>query len=158
MAAVVFLADIQMPPDVAMGVPYVVVTLLSLRIRDSRLTYSLALLCTLLLLWGFHLSPDAQGRLDPNMILINRLAALLAIWSSAFLGIRLTAAVADREAFLKEIKILKGQLPICSHCKKIRDDEEEWVPLEEYMLQHSEAVLSHGICPGCKEEHFGDYL
>ena len=156
-AAAVFLADIQMPLDIAMGVPYVLVILVSLRLGDARLTYCLALLCTLLLLWGFYLSPDSGGRLDPNMILINRLAALLAIWASAFLGIRLTLAIKQREAALNEIKILKGRLPICAHCKKIRDGQEKWVQLEEYLLNHSEAIFSHSICPTCMDENFGEY-
>ena len=157
-AAAVFVADILMPLDVAMGVLYVLVILISLRLRNSRFTYGLAILCTLTLLAGFHLSPDSGGRLDPNMILINRLAALLAIWSSAFLGIQLTTVLAQREAALNAIKILKGRLPICAHCKKIRDSHEDWVQLEEYLLHHSEAVFSHSICPSCKEEHFGDLV
>jgi|GEM_PF-1216791 len=155
-AAVVFLADLLTAPDAAMGVPYVLVILISLRNSDGRLTYGLALLCTLLTLWGFHLSPEAPG-VDPVAILTNRLAALLAIWSSAFIGIRLTTAVAQREAALKEIKILKGRLPICAHCKKIRDGQDDWVQLEDYLVDHSEAIFSHGICPSCVEEHFSDY-
>ncbi len=157
-AAVVFLADLLMPQGAAMGVPHVLVILISLRIGDGRVTYGLALLCTLLTLWGFHLSPEAGASMDPVVILTNRLAALLAIWSAAFLGIRLTAATAQREAALKEIKILKGRLPICAHCKKIRDGQEAWVQLEEYLLHHSEAIFSHSICPGCMDEHFGEFM
>jgi len=157
-AAVVFLADLLMPQGAAMGVPHVLVILISLRIGDGRVTYSLALLCTLLTLWGFHLSPESVGTMDPVVILTNRLAALLSIWSAAFLGIRLTKAIAQREAAMKEIKILKGLLPICAHCKKIRDGQEAWVQLEEYLLHHSEAIFSHSICPGCMDEHFGEYL
>jgi len=157
-AAVVFLADLLMPQGAAMGVPHVLVILISLRIGDGRVTYSLALLCTLLTLWGFHLSPESVGTMDPVVILTNRLAALLSIWSAAFLGIRLTTAIAQREAAMKEIKILKGRLPICAHCKKIRDGQEAWVQLEEYLLHHSEAIFSHSICPGFMDEHFGEYL
>ncbi len=157
-AAVVFLADLLMPQGAALGVAHVLVILISLRIGDRRVTYGLALLCTLLTLWGFHLSPAASGAMDPVMILTNRLAAFLAIWSAAFLGIRLTTAIAQREAAMKEIKILKGCLPICAHCKKIRDGHEAWVQLEEYLLHHSEAIFSHSICPGCMDEHFGEYM
>ncbi len=48
-----------------------------------------------------------------------------------------------------QVNSLKGLLPICSSCKKIRDDEGYWHQVEEYVKQHSEAEFSHGICPGC---------
>lgn len=50
---------------------------------------------------------------------------------------------------MSEIKQLSGMLPICSHCKKIRDDKGYWNHVEEYVSQHSEVVFSHGICPSC---------
>lgn len=59
--------------------------------------------------------------------------------------------------FLKEIKFLEGFLPICSYCKKIRK-ENEWTSLEAYMSEHSEALLSHGLCPDCVEKYYGEYL
>lgn len=58
------------------------------------------------------------------------------------------------EATLEEIKTLKGILPICSYCKKIRDDEGYWERVESYIHKHTEAEFSHGICPNCLEEHF----
>lgn len=50
---------------------------------------------------------------------------------------------------MSEIKQLTGMLPICAHCKKIRDDKGYWKHVEEYVSQHSDAVFSHGICPSC---------
>ncbi len=50
---------------------------------------------------------------------------------------------------LKRIKQLRGLIPICSHCKKIRDDKGYWNQLEAYIRDHSEAEFSHGICPEC---------
>lgn len=55
---------------------------------------------------------------------------------------------------LAEIKILRGIIPICSHCKQIRDDEGSWSQMEAYIHAHSEAVFSHGICPSCMQEHY----
>jgi transcriptional regulator with GAF, ATPase, and Fis domain len=49
-----------------------------------------------------------------------------------------------------ELKVLRGFLPICSVCKKIRDDAGYWQRIEEYIQDHSEAQFSHGICPDCK--------
>ncbi|OHD17290.1 MAG: hypothetical protein A2V99_01245 [Spirochaetes bacterium RBG_16_67_19] len=50
---------------------------------------------------------------------------------------------------LSEVKTLRGLLPICSHCKRIRDDKGYWNSIEKYLQEHSEALLSHGICPDC---------
>ena len=164
---IVFGADIQLPKGVAMGVPHVLVILFSLRIGDGRVTYGFALACTVLTLLGFHFSPANVGGAvaDPWMVLMNRLVALLAIWSSAFMGIRFKNLVAaqkslltEKELALKEIKILKGQLPICAHYKRIRDVQDQWLQLEEYLLDHSEARFSHGICPECLKENFPEYL
>ena len=56
---------------------------------------------------------------------------------------------------LKRVKYLEGILPICSYCKKIRM-ENRWVPVEEYVGDHSEASFSHGLCPECCEKYYGD--
>lgn len=48
-----------------------------------------------------------------------------------------------------EIKDLKGIIPICSSCKKIRNDKQIWQQLETYISEHSEALFSHGLCPAC---------
>jgi len=58
-----------------------------------------------------------------------------------------------REA-LTQIKTLRGLLPICSYCKKIRDDQGYWSQLEAFITEHSEAAFSHGICPDCMQKHF----
>ncbi len=55
------------------------------------------------------------------------------------------------EAF-SEIKILRGILPICSKCKKIRDDEGFWKEVSGYLAEHTGAKFSHGICPECIEQ------
>ncbi len=57
---------------------------------------------------------------------------------------------------LAEVKKLSGFLPICSHCKKIRDDKGYWQQVEQYISEHSEALFSHSICDDCAEEHYGD--
>lgn len=50
---------------------------------------------------------------------------------------------------LAQIKTLRGIVPICSSCKKIRDDQDYWTELETYLRDHTEAEFSHGICPEC---------
>lgn len=56
----------------------------------------------------------------------------------------------------KQIKTLSGLLPICSSCKKIRDDQGAWTHMETYVRDHSEANFSHGICPTCARELYGE--
>ena len=55
----------------------------------------------------------------------------------------------DLEVALKKVKTLSGLLPICSSCKKIRDDEGQWIQIERYLGKRSEAEFTHGICPDC---------
>ncbi len=56
------------------------------------------------------------------------------------------------ESALSRVKRLEGIIPICSYCKKIRDDNQSWSKLETYIGEHSDAVFSHGACPECAEE------
>jgi PAS domain-containing protein len=53
---------------------------------------------------------------------------------------------------LDEVRTLRGIVPICSYCKKIRDDEGYWNQVEQYVSDHTDAKFSHGICPSCHEE------
>ncbi len=55
----------------------------------------------------------------------------------------------ELEQALSEVKRLRGILPICSSCKKIRNDEGYWEQVETYIADHSEAEFTHGICPEC---------
>ena len=65
---------------------------------------------------------------------------------------------ADRlEKAQQEIKTLRGIIPICTSCKKIRDDEGYWQQVETYIGDHSEALFSHGVCPDCMEELYPEY-
>lgn len=76
---------------------------------------------------------------------------------------RETAAL-EREQLITElqeavtkIKTLTGMIPICSHCKKIRDDKGSWNKLEAFLMEHSDAEFSHGICPDCMKKLYPDY-
>jgi hypothetical protein len=53
---------------------------------------------------------------------------------------------------LREIRHLEGFLPICASCKKIRDSHGNWLQIESYIRDHSEAEFSHGICPDCAKK------
>ena len=63
----------------------------------------------------------------------------------------------DHKEALANIKTLKGLMPICSSCKKIRDDHGFWNHIEAYIREHSEAEFSHGICPDCARKYYPEY-
>ncbi len=65
--------------------------------------------------------------------------------------------IARLNASLHEVKTLRGILPICSFCKKIRDDQGAWKMIETYIAEHSDAAFSHGICQECVRKHFPEY-
>lgn len=66
----------------------------------------------------------------------------------------LVESAARVRALLQEVRILRGILPICSFCNRIRTSDEQWVRIDTYITQHSEAQFSHGLCPECLREHY----
>ena len=70
----------------------------------------------------------------------------------------LTERVEELKEALMRVKTLSGLLPICSYCKKIRDDQNYWQQVESYVGKHSEAQFSHSICPECYQEHIKPQL
>ncbi|MDD5558294.1 response regulator transcription factor [Candidatus Methylomirabilis sp.] len=70
--------------------------------------------------------------------------------------VELQRSLADRvnelEEALSQVRSLRGLLPICAYCKKIRDDKSYWQEVEGYISRHSEAQFSHHICPSCYEK------
>jgi hypothetical protein len=68
-------------------------------------------------------------------------------------------AEADRERLIEElqealdrVKVLSGLIPICTHCKAVRDDKGYWQQVDSFMREHSDAKLSHAICPECAQK------
>ncbi|MBI9097090.1 MAG: cache domain-containing protein [Spirochaetaceae bacterium] len=57
---------------------------------------------------------------------------------------------------LDEIRTLNGLLPICAHCKKIKDEKGYWNQIESYIESHTDALFSHGLCESCAQELYGD--
>ncbi len=64
--------------------------------------------------------------------------------------------IVELKKALSEIKQLRGILPICSYCKKIRDDTGYWKQIEYYIRDHSDAEFSHSICQDCAKKHYPD--
>lgn len=61
--------------------------------------------------------------------------------------------ISDLQAALAKVNMLSGLLPICASCKKIRDDHGYWTQVEVYVMAHSQAAFTHGICPECEKQY-----
>lgn len=65
--------------------------------------------------------------------------------------------IAELQDALSQVKTLRGMLPVCANCKKVRDDEGYWHQVDVYIRRHSEAEITHGICPECEHELYPEY-
>ena len=155
LAGAILLIDLAIPLGVAGGVPYVAVVLLSLWSTRKRFTVTVAVVTSILTVAGFFFSPSGG---EMWQVLFNRGLALFAIWVTASLTLlrkvaqaKREQAVRQRQRALDDVKVLRGFLPICASCKKIRDDNGYWRQIEAYIRDHSEADFSHGLCPECAQ-------
>jgi len=71
---------------------------------------------------------------------------------------QLTVQVHKLQQALDDVSTLQGILPICLHCKKIRNDKGYWEQVEAYISKHSEAHFTHGICPECMKTYYPELL
>ena len=70
---------------------------------------------------------------------------------------RVQKRTAHLQKALDEIKTLRGILPLCSFCKKVRNDDGYWEQVDIYIHKYSQADISHSICPECLKEHYPEY-
>lgn len=121
--------------------------LVNLRLQPGNIFYSIPDL----MVWSFLIA----------QVLFFGFTFSLILMISKKLNQELTCDISKRKKIeiqlresLNEIKVLRGIVPICSYCKKIRDDKGYWNQLEAYISSHSEAQFSHGICQECIKEHY----
>jgi hypothetical protein len=67
---------------------------------------------------------------------------------------RLRAQAARLEEALAQVKTLRGLLPLCAWCRKVRNDDGYWKDLADHVEEHTEAAITHGICPECRASQF----
>ena len=89
---------------------------------------------------------------QPRPLTAEQGRALQALARRVIAQLELRRASADLAEAVSNIKTLEGLLPICSHCKGIRDDKGYWQSVESYVESHSEVDFTHGICPACLQE------
>jgi hypothetical protein len=95
-----------------------------------------------------------QGALGMSSLCVLLLAATVAERTTA--ERERSALLAELQKALAEIKTLRGLIPICAWCKRVRDDQDFWHSVEDYVGQHTEATFSHGMCPQCLEKAVRD--
>jgi len=100
--------------------------------------------CTIAGLW----TSPADG-VPVWMGVLNRMAAIGIIWLIVHLARKRSLAEV-------QIKVLRGLLPICASCKRIRHGDDQWQNLESYISVHSEATFTHTLCPGCFEKYHAE--
>ena len=138
--------DLFTPPSLMFPILFVLPVALSALFCSTRLAYVLAVL---LPFGRFCIATfvDATASVAANTA--NALIRVAVLTLLAFL-------VAHTARQRRELKVLRGRLPICMWCKRIRDEGGSWQKLETYIAEHSEADFSHGLCPECKQEHYGE--
>jgi hypothetical protein len=99
----------------------------------------------------YGLPPD----LSMSAAIVNAIIRLTVLFIMAFLCARLSE---QTQALRARVRTLEGFLPTCSFCKDIRDEEGNWHQIEEYVASRSDARFSHGVCPKCAAQHYGDIL
>jgi len=133
--------------------------------REGLVWVGLVLAATMILLHdlvpgieAFAYSGGFRSRFLATFVIVS----ITAYWFEHFRQVYrqgMEAEQAKLRLALDQVTALRGLLPICAACKKIRDDEDQWVDLEAYIHDRSEARFSHGICPQCAGHLYGeDYL
>jgi len=93
---------------------------------------------------------------SPNPVAANELADTLLCFFVLQLLAALTTILGRQSRQLRHrVRALEGMLPICSFCKSIRNESDEWVKLETFLAGRTEATFSHGLCPPCAKKHYG---
>lgn len=108
--------------------------------------------------WATHRQPTPQEVYLLQALANTTAVAMENVQVYAELEQRVRSRTAALQQALDEIKTLRGLVPICANCKKIRDDMGYWQHLEAYLQAHTEAEFTHGICPTCNDVLYGEYF
>lgn len=151
-AALVLTADIITGQEVRFPILFVVPALTAAWYSHPTVAYGIALILPIIrqgVFFGWHWPSPSE------IILLNTTIIISVLLLVSFLSIR--TAGQTRE-LARRVQQLEGLLPICMHCHQIRDDQQTWHHLEEYITSHSKAQFSHGICPGCQMKYYPQFF
>lgn len=147
-AAVIVGAEYLLGPLISITIVFVVPVALAARLSGRWWGIALGVLMPLAQLDLTFLWKTPWTMADSLINAVIRMAVLVAF---AVLIDRIT-----RQA--REIRVLRGLLPVCGFCKKIRTEDQTWQPIESYITERSQASFTHTFCPECGKQHYGEYF
>lgn len=157
LACLIFIVDLLLPLGVAVGVLYTTLVLFSMWSPHRRFILLVAAGVSVLTVLAFSLDPGEANW----MAVSNRLLSLFTIWVATVLSFLHKRDQEERERLILElqdslehIKTLRGLLPICVSCKKVRNGQGYWKNIDTYVSERSEAQITHGICPDCFTHYY----
>jgi hypothetical protein len=154
LGAITLAADYVTGPYIRFPVLFILPVILASWYRDWPLGVGVAVLLPILRLsleWHWDvITPWTM--IEP---IVNAFVRIVVLVTIAYMTAMLSQ---ERQALQEEVRTLRGLLPICMVCKKIRDDQGDWQILEAYIMRHSEANFTHGLCPNCLQEHYGHHI
>lgn len=121
------------------GVPYVYIVMLTAKNREQDIVAAFAAGADDFVSKPAH-PEELRARIQAGARIVELQGAL-------------TARVRDLENALAQVRALQGLLPICSYCKRVRNDKDYWEQVEVYISQRTDLQFSHGFCPDCYREH-----
>ena len=147
LAALLLGADYFLGPFISLSILFVIPVVLAARFSGGRWGITLGVLMPSVH-FALHLGEPALRPLADSLVNAGiRIAVLVTL---AILVDRVT-----RQA--REIRVLRGLLPVCAFCKKIRSENQAWHPIESFIAERSEASFTHTVCPECAQQHYGEY-
>jgi hypothetical protein len=146
--AIVIALDLVTPPQVMLSIFFVLPVLVVA--WYNGLAWGLVL-SVALVLSRFLIATVVEPMWPVSYDVINAANRLVVLSVVSVLASRLADAV-------RHVTTLEGLIPVCANCKKIRNQEKEWEPLEKYLSERSGAAFTHGICPDCATLLYGDIL
>jgi len=129
--------------------PYIYVLLVTAKNRKENIVQGLEAGADDYLTKPFH-SQELKARLATGKRIVELQGELLRVRENQ------KQLIAELQQALENVKTLSGLIPLCAWCRKIRDDEGYWKQIEDYLSSHSDAKITHSICPECEKKFRGE--
>lgn len=151
MGVAILLLDWATGEFISFPILFVIPVILAAWFCGGRIAYTLSFL---LPLGRFFIATFAEDLIPVPFTIINSFIRVAVLSFIAFLGSRARAV----QSLKRQVKLMEDILPVCMHCKRIRDKLNNWEEIEVYVARQTEAAVSHGICPECAKEIYGNVL
>jgi hypothetical protein len=148
LAALCLALDFLIGPYIIFPITFIIPVAVSAWFCRSGYAYSLAIIQPLIRL-GFAF--DWQPPWSVSISILNTAIRIAVLVSFAYL---ISRTARQTRELARRLHLLEGMLPICSLCKKIRDERGDWQPVEIYVSNRSEALFSHSLCPDCLKRDY----